>query len=77
VPIKSYLIQAQSGKYRELVSELQELASCEVIPSTNKELIVLVTETESDHSDQQLLNTINSLENLKMMSLVSGFEIDN
>ncbi len=74
MPIKSYLAHPQEGKYKELLSELSEISNCDVIPSKNKELAIVVTDTTSDEQDEDLLNKINKIKSLQMLSLVSGFE---
>ena len=47
---------------------------CEIVPSTNKDLIVLVTETNTKKEDIELEEKLNSLESLQMLSMVSGFD---
>lgn len=77
MPIKSYLARPHDGKFHELVHELSLIEGCEIIPSTNHDVAVLVTETETELEDNKLLSQINSIESLKMLSMVSGFEVDS
>lgn len=76
MPIKSYLAHPQDGKYKELISELSNITACDIIPSENKEIAVIVTDTKDDFEDQKLQDELNSIKSLKMLSLVSGFEAD-
>jgi hypothetical protein len=76
MPIKSYLAHPHDGKYDELLSELSKFASCDIIPSKNEELAILVTDTKDDFEDQKLQIEINSIKSLKMLSMVSGFEAE-
>jgi len=57
-----------------LLTELSSISSCEIIQSENKEIAVLITDTNSDQEDKNMQIRINSIKSLKMLSLVSGFE---
>lgn len=76
MPIKSYLVRPHKAKMAELVNALEQFENCEVIPSTNEELVVLVTDTADESSDEKLLSEINQIKSLKMMSMVSGFQAE-
>lgn len=71
--IKSYLAHPLSGQKKQLINELSTLNNCEIIPAENKDLIVLITETESDTEDKILKEEIETLDSLKLLALVSGF----
>ena len=72
--IKSYIIHCEQDKKDSLFLELQKLSNCEVIPAQNHEVIIVVTDTDSDESDNQLYNQLLEMKGLKHMSLVSGFD---
>lgn len=74
MPIKSYLVFPESGKKDVLQQELEQFPQCEVYPSTNEDLLVLVTDTTAKEEENQLLESINGLNFLKHLSMVSGFE---
>ena len=74
MPIKSYLAHPHEGKYKELLSELSNIAECDIIPSKNKEIAIVITDTKDDFEDRNLQIVINSIKSLKMLSMVSGFE---
>ncbi len=74
MPIKSYLAHPHKGKYKELLSELSNIPKCDVIPSKNEEIAIVVTDTKDDFEDRNLQIAINSIKSLKMLSMVSGFE---
>ncbi len=73
MPIKSYIAYPLEGKKDVLIDALKEIKQCEIIPSRNEEIVVVVTETPSDKEDIKLKELIDNLESLKMISLVSGF----
>ena len=73
MPIKSYLAHPVDGKKNALIHALNALDNCEVIPSENEELLVVLTDTLTIEEDKSLKDTIDTLDSLKMISLVSGF----
>ena len=76
MPVKSYLARPHTGKLSELIVELTALNGCEIIPSTNEEIAVLVTDTLHEEEDMLLISKINALDSLKMLTMVSGFEVN-
>ncbi len=74
MPIKSYILHCKDFKKKELLLELQTLQQCEVIPAKNHDIIVLVTDTQSEFEDKELYNSLLKLKNLKHLSMVSGFD---
>ena len=77
MPIKSYLARPHEGKFSELLNELSHIQGCDIIPSTNQEVAVLVTDTLNEVEDNKLLSKINAVGSLKMLSMVSGFDVDS
>ncbi|MCT4698563.1 hypothetical protein [Tenacibaculum haliotis] len=73
MPIKSYLAHPHEGKKEELQKALSFVSGCEIIPAENKNVLVLVTETKDDTEDKSLKETIETLDSLKLLALVSGF----
>jgi nitrate reductase NapAB chaperone NapD len=73
MPIKSYLAYPLEGNKQALIEALQALDNCEVTPSENEELLIVVTDTETLEEDLILKEKIDAIESLKMLSLVSGF----
>jgi len=74
MPIKSYVLHCENEKKEILLQELQKLEGCEVIPAQNHEVIVVVTDTETEELDQELYNQLLEIKGLKHLSLVSGFD---
>lgn len=73
MPIKSYLAHPHDGQKKALVEALSAFEECEILPAENREVVVLVTETDSRDEDEQLVATLEKLPSLKFLSLVSGF----
>ncbi|MEZ4618279.1 MAG: chaperone NapD [Caldilineaceae bacterium] len=70
--IKSYLAYPIAGQYTELAQELRSIAACEVVPATNRELLVVVTESPDEEAEKALVAQIERLPSLQALTLVSG-----
>lgn len=75
MPIKSYLIHPMDGQKEQLVKHLNKVPFCEVNPSTNEDIIVLVTDTTSVEDEKQLEQQLQAISEIKNIALVSGFDI--
>ena len=73
MPIKSYLAHPHVGKKAELFKALSEITSCEVIPAKNKELLILITDTENRQEEDLLKEKLDEIKSLKLLAMVSGF----
>lgn len=71
--IKSYLAYPVADKYHELKQDLNALSGCEVIPATNRELVVLVTESADEETEAELIGRIEAIATLQALTLVSGY----
>lgn len=74
MPIKSYLAHPHDGKKRELIAALADMKYCDVIPAENKDLLIVVTDTDNKFEDEKLKEQIEAIESLKMLAMVSGFD---
>lgn len=63
------------GKKKKLTDILSKMQYCEVNPSTNNEVLVLVTDTESVEAEKELESQLQSISEIKNIALVSGFDI--
>ncbi|WP_108866360.1 hypothetical protein [Aquimarina aquimarini] len=73
MPIKSYLVHPHSGRKKELIKALSVIDQCQIVPAENKELIVLVTDTETGKEEENLKEKLEAIESLKLLAMVSGF----
>lgn len=73
MPIKSYLAHPEDGKKQTLLEALSKIEQCEVIPAENEDLLVVVTETNTQEEEDNLKELIENIDGLKMLSMVSGF----
>lgn len=73
MPIKSYLAHPNEGQKQQLIENIRALSNCEVIPAENKDVLVVITDTESDSDETILKEHIEAFASLKLLALVSGF----
>ena len=73
MPIKSYVAFPSSGKKNQLIEVLENTKHCEVLPSSNKDVLVLVTDTKNDQQEEALQQILDSIEEIEHLNLVSGF----
>ncbi len=74
MPIFSYLAMPKSGAKEVLCADLAALPHCEVIPSDNQEVVVLVTDTPDETTEDKLQKSLNNLQSLQSLSLAFGYD---
>ena len=74
MPIKSFIAFPAINKKEEMIVELSKMKECEVLPAENEEVVILVTDTESDDEEKELIHQINDLPSVDQLSMVSGYE---
>ncbi len=73
MPIKSYLAHPYQGKKKELIKALSSIKQCEVIPAENKDLLILITDSENNLEEDIIKEKIEAIKSLKLLAMVSGF----
>ncbi|MCD2257733.1 hypothetical protein [Psychroserpens luteolus] len=73
MPIKSYLAHPHQGKKDELILAISALKHCEVVPAQNRDIIVIVTETDTREEEDNLKLKLEAISSLKLLAMVSGF----
>lgn len=74
MPIKSYLAHPHKGKKDYLIKALSKIDACEVLPANNKDVLILVTETNNNKEEEILKEKLETIPSLKLLAMVSGFE---
>lgn len=72
MPIISYLALPKAGAMEQLTAELSAMKHCEIIPADNQEVIVLVTDTPDEQTEQRLQNMLKKLPSLQSLSMTFG-----
>ncbi len=73
MPIKSYVAFPRKGEKNQLIKVLESTKHCEVVPATNKDVLVLVTDTENDQQEEALQQVLDNIKEIEHLNLVSGF----
>lgn len=73
MPIKSYLAFPHKGQKEALIGSLGSINGCEATPSENREVLILVVESDDKLHEEKLLEEIKNLDALDHLTLVSGF----
>ncbi len=60
-------------KNRHLLKHFLHLKDCEIIPAENEDLLVVVTDTTDETAEEILTEKIETIDSLKLLALVSGF----
>ena len=71
--IQSYLVYPEPGRTPTLTHALRQIPGCEVIPSENRELLVLITESPDDTAQKQLETELETLDGVACLAMVGGW----
>ena len=72
MPIFSFLAYPEASKKDQLISDLSKIDYCEVKPSENEDVIILLTETPDEETNKDLINHIKDLDSLQSLSMTFG-----
>ncbi len=73
MPIKSYLAHPHDSQKTVLANAVSAIPGCEVVSSENKNLLIIVTDTNNKAEDDALKQQIEGLPSLKLLAMVAGF----
>ncbi|CAA0149212.1 conserved hypothetical protein [Tenacibaculum maritimum] len=73
MPIKSYLAHPYEGKKEALIKAIALIEKCDVIPASNEDVLVVVTETETAVEEEALKERLEGITSLRLLAMVSGF----
>jgi nitrate reductase NapAB chaperone NapD len=71
----SYLVLANPGSARAVAERLAGIPRCDVIPAENRDVLVLVTETDDPEEERTLRDRLAAVEDVAALVLTFG-EID-
>ncbi len=74
MPIFSYLAIPMRGAKQSLCAELSALRYCQILPATNQDVVVLVTDTPDQTTEEALQGNLQSLQSLQSLSLAFGYD---
>lgn len=72
MPIFSFLAYPEKEMKNELIQALSQMPYCEVQPSENEDVIILLTDTPDEETNKILINKIKELTCLQSLSMTFG-----
>ena len=74
MPVFSYIAIPKRGEKQRLCTELSGLTHCQVIPSDNQDVVVLITDTPDEPTEHDLQKSLKELQSLQSLSLAFGYD---
>ncbi len=72
MPIFSFLAYPEKGMKDQLIADLSTIAYCEIKPSENKDVLILLTDTPDEETHKSLMDTIKTIGSLQSLSMTFG-----
>jgi nitrate reductase NapAB chaperone NapD len=72
MPVFSYLAYPVKGAKERLIDELAALEYCEVTPSENEEVLILVTDTPNEETEKELQKKFKDIKSLESLGMTFG-----
>jgi len=72
MPVCGYVVLPRAGQAGSTAQELSRLPGCQVYPAENRELLLLVTDTDSFSADEALRARVEALDGVQALLLTFG-----
>jgi len=72
MPIFSFLAHPEKNMKDQLVQDLSHMDYCEVKPSENQDVLILLTDTPDEETNKRLIDIIKELKSLQTLSMTFG-----
>jgi len=72
VPIFSFIAYPEKNMKEQLIKDLSAMKHCEVKPSENQDVLILLTDTPNEEINKDLIHAIKELESLQSLSMTFG-----
>ncbi len=72
MPIFSFLAYPEKEMKDQLIKDLSSIQYCEVKPSENQEVVILLTDTPDEETNKDLIKKIKDLASLQSLSMTFG-----
>ncbi|MCI5221476.1 MAG: hypothetical protein D3924_02035 [Candidatus Electrothrix sp. AR4] len=76
MPIFSYLALPKTNAMEELTADLSSMKYCEIIPSDNQEVVVLITDTPDENAEKELQYMLKRTQSLQSLSMTFGHKAE-
>jgi nitrate reductase NapAB chaperone NapD len=75
MPIRSYVVLPEAGARDAVAKRLKSIPACDALPAENRDLVLLVTDTETGDEDEALFETVRQVVGVRSLVLTFG-EVD-
>jgi len=72
MPIFSFIAYPEKKMKDQLAQDLSHMDYCEVKPSENQDVLILLTDTPDEETNKRLIDTIKALKSLQALSMTFG-----
>ena len=72
MPIFSFLAYPEQNKKEQLIKDLSAMKYCEVKPSEDQDVLILLADTPDEETNKNLIDSIRELESLQSLSMTFG-----
>lgn len=72
MPVFSYIAYPEPGTKEQLLKDLTAMNHCEVMPSENTDVLVLVTDTSDEAQEKILQEKFKKLKSLQSLGMAYG-----
>ena len=72
MPIFSFLAYPENNMKDQLIKDLSHMDYCEVKPSENQDVLILLTDTPDEETNKDLITAIKALKSLQSLSMTFG-----
>jgi nitrate reductase NapAB chaperone NapD len=76
MPIFSYLALPKTDAMEQLTTDLSAMKYCEIFPSNNQEVVVLVTDTPDENTEKELQYMLKKTPSLQSLSMTFGHKAE-
>ncbi len=72
MPVFSYIAYPVQGAKAQLLKDLAAINHCDVIPSENNDVLILVTDTPDETQEKTLQEKLKNLKSLQSLGMTYG-----
>lgn len=72
MPVFSYLAYPKQGAKNKLLNDLAAFEYCEVIPAENENILILITDTPDEDTEEALQKKLKKLKTLESLGMTFG-----
>jgi len=72
MPVFSFLVHPEKNMKSQLIQDLSQMKYCDVTPSENQDVLILLTDTPDEEANKELLSAVKALDSLQSLNMTFG-----